>query len=115
MENMIQSFQENKKGIILMIISSLSTSIGQFFWKLSQAKLNWDLISGFGFYGIGAVLMIVAFRFGRLSVLHPIMSLGYVFGIMLGGFFLEEIISWNVIVGTLLILVGVSLIGGGDH
>lgn len=115
MGNMIQSFRENKIGIILMVCSACCTSLGQFFWKLSAAQFNLEMIGGFFFYALGAILMIIAFRFGSLSVLHPILSLGYVFGIFLGGLFLHEAITTDVVVGTLLILAGVSLIGGGDH
>ena len=65
-----------KKGIGLMILSSVCSCIGQLCWKLFTLQTNtgW-LFAGFFLYLIGALLMIVAYRFGKLSVLQPILSL----------------------------------------
>lgn len=59
--------------------------------------------------------MTVAFRFGKLSVLHPLLSIGYVIAIFYGAVFLSEAVTMNMTVGTLLILVGVVIIGGDRH
>ena len=42
---MLKSFQRNKKGILLMLISSLCVCIGQLLWKLSSngSVLFWIL------------------------------------------------------------------------
>lgn len=114
MVKIIQSFRDNKTGIILMVFAALCTSLGQFFWKLSDATINIFLFVGFILYFLGALLMIISLKFGSLSVLHPILSLGFVFGILFGIIFLGEKVSINVIIGTVLILIGVSFIGGGD-
>lgn len=102
-------------GVILMISAALSTSLGQLFWKLSDGIWDYRLWIGFVLYGLGAIFMTVAFRFGKLSMLHPLMSIGYIFAILFGVIFLNEIISINIIAGTSLILIGVILIGGDDH
>ncbi|MFB4160952.1 EamA/RhaT family transporter [Geomicrobium sp. JSM 1781026] len=109
------SLRSNWLGITLMICASFSTAFGQFFWKLSGSELNTFLISGFMLYGAGAVLMIIAFRFGALSVLHPLLSIGYVVAVFLGVFFLQETLSIANVAGTILIVCGAVLIGGGDH
>jgi len=114
MKKMTKSFRNNKIGIILMICAALCTSLGQFFWKLSGATINIFLFAGFILYFSGALLMIVSFKFGSLSVLQPILSLGFVFGILFGILFLDEKVSINVIIGTVLILIGVCFIGGGE-
>lgn len=100
-------------GIFLMISAAVSTATGQLFWKLSDSVLlGWEIWVGFLLYGIGAILMTSAFRFGQLSVLHPILSLGYVIAIAYGSVFLNEPITLNVSIGTLLIIAGVIFIGG---
>ncbi|WP_033541195.1 membrane protein [Planococcus sp. CAU13] len=102
-------------GIILMIAAAASTATGQLFWKLSDSILDLPMLFGFVLYGMGAILMTTAFRFGKLSVLHPLMSLGYVIAIFYGAAFLDEAITINISLGTLLILLGVIVIGGeGD-
>jgi len=111
----MSNYKTTRIGIILMVFAALSTSLGQLFWKLSDDMWDIRLWVGFLLYGLGAVLMTVAFRFGKLSVLHPLMSIGYVFAIWFGLLFLHEDITINILFGTSLILVGVIVIGGDDH
>ncbi len=59
--------------------------------------------------------MIIAFRFGRFSVLHPMMCLSYVFAIVFGVSFLNEAVSIMKAMGVGAIIFGVVLLGGGDH
>jgi drug/metabolite transporter (DMT)-like permease len=99
-------------GIVLMVLASLCTTLGQLFWKLSNANINFELIIGFVLYVFGTVFMIVAFRFGKLSVLHPLLSIGYILSTIIGSIFLNEQISWISIIGIALIMGGVVLIGG---
>jgi uncharacterized membrane protein len=98
-----------------MILAALCTSFGQLFWKLSEAALNINLIIGFFLYFLGAVLMIAAFRFGKLSILHPLLSIGYVISSILGLVFLKESLSISSILGIAFIMAGVVLIGGESN
>lgn len=94
-----------------MIFSSLLTCIGQLCWKLSaqDSTLLYVLI-GFILYGGGALCMILALRFGDLSVLHPMLGAGYVLSIGLGSVVLGETISLKKLVGITIILVGLVLL-----
>lgn len=112
--NFIQSIKKNLKGIILMVISALFVSVGQLFWKFSDGSNMKFLLIGFACYGLGALIMVVAFRFGSLSVLHPLMSIGYVFAIILGITQLHENVSVVQYIAVAMIMLGVILIGGGD-
>lgn len=114
MKGFIMSFKKNYKGIILISIAALFTSVGQLLWKISNGQINAFMVSGFLCYGLGAVLMIIAFRFGSLSVLHPILSLSYIFAIVLGAIFLGEYLKTMQVMAIIIIIVGVTLIGGGD-
>lgn len=114
MNKWIKSFQTNKWGILGMTLAAFFTATGQLLWKMSNAHLNVALIIGFLLYGLGAVTMIVAFKFGRFSVLHPLLSLGYVFAIFYGIFFLHEPFTREMILGVAIIIIGTILIGGGD-
>jgi drug/metabolite transporter (DMT)-like permease len=110
-----RSIYKNRVGISLIILASLSTAVGQMFWKLSEKFLDFHFIIGFCLYFCGALLMIIAFRFGDLSVLHPLLSFGYVFSLYIGSVFLDETLTTSKILGTLIIFIGATLIGGGDH
>ncbi|WP_456277604.1 EamA family transporter [Bacillus sp. AK128] len=114
MSKLARSIEKNKIGILFILCASISTAIGQLLWKLSSGLLNISLIGGFIFYFIGAVLMIIAFRFGSLSVLHPLLSTGYIFALFLGIWFLKETITLSQLIGIGLIVIGAILIGGGD-
>ncbi|MDR3258455.1 MAG: EamA family transporter [Fusobacteriaceae bacterium] len=111
---MKNSFEKNKKGIMLIIISSICACIGQLFWKLSITNGMWILLLGFSFYGIGALVMLIAYKFGNLSVLQPMLSINYILSIFLARIFLNENITIARIIGIIIIIIGVIFIGVGD-
>lgn len=113
--NLFSSLQKNKKGIIIILFASLFTAFGQYFWKISGMHNVKYILVGFLLYGIGAVMMIIAFKYGSFSVIHPLMSLGYIFTILLGNYFLNELINTYKIVGLVFIMLGVIFIGVGDE
>lgn len=112
---MLESFQKNKKGIFLMLISSICVCIGQLLWKLSVTQGVLMMLIGFCFYGIGALVMIIAYRFGKLSVLQPMLSLNYVLSIIFAAAVLNEKITILKCIGVLIIITGVVMIAGGDE
>ena len=100
---MLESIKKNKKGIILMIISSVCACIGQMLWKMSADK---GLIY--------MIVMIIAYRYGKLSVLQPMLSLNYVLSIVLAAIVLGEKVGFVKCIGVLVIIAGVIMIAGGD-
>lgn len=112
---MLNSLKKNKYGILLMCVSSICVCIGQLFWKLSVSCGIVMLLIGFVFYGAGALIMVIAYKFGSLSVLQPVLSLNYVFSIILAYTVLKEQITLLKIIGVIIIVVGVVLIAGGDE
>ena len=111
---MLESIRLNRKGIILMLLSSICVCIGQLLWKLSADRGVLFLLGGFCFYGIGALSMIIAFRFGKLSVLQPMLSCNYALSILLAAIVLKESVTISKCIGALVIIAGVILIAGGD-
>lgn len=112
---MRESLQKNKTGILFIIFSAMMSCIGQLFWKLSAENGLIYLLIGFVFYAVGALAMLVAYRFGSLSVLQPMLSLNYVISLILGVIILGEEITPARVIGVLIIMIGVILIGGGDE
>ena len=112
------------KAILLMIFCTIFTSIGQILWKTGVAKiqpalwttfLNVPFVLGFVSYGLGALLMLIAFRSGELSVLYPIIATSYVW-VSLASLFLfpdDVMNSWKW-AGIFTILVSVSILGLGS-
>ena len=111
---MIESFRNNKKGILMMVASSVFVAFGQMFWKMFHTEGLWALVLGLVLYAAGAVFMIVAYKYGKLSVLQPMLCLAYVFAIFIAVFILQEVMTPFRLAGIIVIIVGVILIGGGD-
>lgn len=114
MSRIITSLKKNYKGILFILVSSLMLSLGQLVWKFSGVDNLPLLIAGFGLYGVGALFMILAYRNGSFSTIHPMMSTSYVLAFILGWLFLNESISVMMVAGLALVLAGNVLIGGGD-
>ena len=101
----------NRFGILLMILSSFCACIGQLFWKLYTDGNLFNLCVGFLLYAAGFMAMIIAYRYGSVSKLQPILSLSYVFAILIGYAVLGESIAIYKISGIASITAGVAIIG----
>lgn len=108
----IKQRRTNSKGIILMLLCAICLSLGQFIWKYYDGLL--PLIIGFGIYGLGALAMLCAYRFGSLSVLQSINSVSYVIAAVLGSIFLNEAITPGKIFGIVFIMAGVLFLARGE-
>ena len=97
-----------------MVISSIVVCLGQLLWKLGTNGNLALLGGGFLLYGLGALIMIIAYKFGNLSVLQPILSLNYVISLFIGYYFLDETIYIQNLLGVIIIILGVFLITIGD-
>ena len=115
-----------RHAVFLMISCTLFTSLGQMLWKmgLTRAHVSSDIFSilnipfllGFLSYGIGAVLMLLAFQRGDLSTLYPIVATSYVWVTLLSPFLFLEVVSPLKWVGVSVIVLSVSILGlRGSH
>lgn len=112
------SFEKNKKGIALMLFSSFCVCLGQMCWKLSSGGEGINtmyFVFGFVLYGIGAIVMVPAYRYGSLSVLQPMLAANYIFSPLIAKIVLNEQILPRRIIGIVVIIIGILLIGGGDE
>jgi undecaprenyl phosphate-alpha-L-ara4N flippase subunit ArnE len=85
------------------------------FWKLSTDGGILLLFSGVFLYGIGAISMIIAFKYDKLSVLQPMLSLNYILTIILVRLILNEEFSILKLIGILVISLGVIIIAGSNE
>ena len=99
----------------MMVVSSVFVSFGQMFWKMFHTEGLWALILGLILYGCGALIMIVAYKYGKLSVLQPMLCLSYVFAIFIAVFILNEAFTPLRLAGIIVVIAGVILIAGGDQ
>lgn len=86
-------------------------SVGEIFANPALFLKNLPLFSGYFLYGLSTVLLVLALRKGELSVLYPIISLTYVWVLMLSTFVFNEYLNIWKISGVLLIMMGVGVLG----
>ena len=103
--------ENNKVGILLMLLCAASLSLGQLVWKIMPDYNLVYLFGGFGIYIAGALSMILAYRYGELSVLQPINSMSYVFSTIIAISILHEEVKPLAVAGIGLIISGVIAIG----
>lgn len=71
------------------------------------------LFAGYCLYGIFTVLFVYALRHGEVSVLYPIIALGYVWVAILSSVVFHESMNPLKIVAIGIIVAGVSVLGWG--
>jgi len=109
------------KAIILIIICTFIITAGQVLLKKSAANLNSlhetitsvPLILGFIAYGFGIILLIMALKYGKLSVIYPFMALSFVWVTFASIKIFNEHVSLLNWLGIIFIIVGVSVISIG--
>ena len=80
------------------------------FYTLMSGLINMRLLSGILCYGLSLLFWLYVLSKIELSRAYPLVSLGYVFTLLLGHFLLNESVTCNKIIGVFFILVGVYFI-----
>ena len=110
------------RSMMLVFLASVIGSFGAVFLKLGAARLNGSLLSfvntrlSFGvclFLG-SSVFYALGIRGGQLSVLYPMVSLGYIWTLIWSRIFFKEAFTRGKFVGLGLILLGVFFVGLGN-
>lgn len=115
--------------IIIALISIACGSLAQLFLKKGIAHVNLDMQRGIPLiavdcicnsnlwigillYGVSLLFWFYVLSKMELGRAYPMVSLGYVFTLLLGYFFLGEDITTYKVVGVLFIIVGVVFLAG---
>lgn len=119
------------KIVLLVLLSEIFSTIGQVFMKKGSRGLYYSSSSGIKEYlvlvktslsrpsilwgflliAISLIVWIVALTHGDLSLVFPIGSIQYLLVMFAASFFLNERIDRMKLAGTLLIAVGIVLLG----
>ncbi len=111
-----------KIGILIMLLCTLFTAAGQLFFKYSSESFqlnltlltNYNFILGLVLYGVGALLLIIALKFGDLSVIYPFVSLTFIWVMFISARILGEEMNNFKIGAVIFIIFGVILIARGS-
>jgi drug/metabolite transporter (DMT)-like permease len=110
------------KSILLVFLAGVVGSFGALFLKMGAVRLDGGLLSflnrrlifGVALYLGSSVIYIAGLRGGQLSVLYPMVSLGYIWTILWARLFFQEAFTKRKMAGLALILLGVALVGLGE-
>lgn len=80
---------------------------------IGSALKNWRLAAGVFAYLLSSVFFVRAMKEGELSVLYPLVSLGYIWTLLWSRLFFKEQVTRAKLLGIACILLGVVLLGLG--
>src|SRR5580692_4914672 len=116
---------KRRLAIFIVLACTLLVAIGQYWIKLGANRLSHagliataigiftipQLFAGYCLYGLFTVLFIYALRHGELSVLYPLIALGYVWVTITAVVAFHESMNPLKIVGLIVIMCGVAVLG----
>ncbi|HUO27659.1 MAG TPA: hypothetical protein VMU80_00475 [Bryobacteraceae bacterium] len=119
-------------NMLLVLLASFIGSFGGVFLKAGAEKVrqgwiymfiskdapffNWRLASGVGFFLLSSYFFVLGIRPpGELSVLYPMVALGYIWTLVWSRIFFKEPLTRFKFIGLFLIVVGVFFVGLGSQ
>jgi multidrug transporter EmrE-like cation transporter len=111
-------------SILLVLLASFVGSFGAVFLKSGAGKLtfswraliyNWHLAAGVVAFVLSSFLFVAGVRNGELTILYPMVSLGYVWTLLWSRLFFHEPFTRNKFFGLGLILTGIVFLGLGNR
>jgi drug/metabolite transporter (DMT)-like permease len=107
----------------LVLVGSVFGSFGAVFLKAGAAHLKdgfWHILNpklalGVALFLLSSVFFILGIRHGELSVLYPMVSLGYIWTLLWSRIFFKESFTRQKFFGLGLILLGVFFVGLGSR
>ena len=108
----------------LVLLAGFIGSIGMAFLKAGSDRLafdvkalltNWHIMAGIGLYGLSSIFYTLAVRQGELTVLYPMVSLGYVWALLWARLFFNERLTKSKFAGLALIIAGIVFLFVGGN
>ncbi len=105
-------------SMLLVFVASIFGSFGAVFLKLGAEKLKksllniftWQAALGVGLFLLSSVFFVMGIKHGELSVLYPMVSLGYVWTLLWSKLFFNEPVTKQKFVALGMILTGIVFI-----
>ena len=110
--------------MLLVVTSAFIGSFGAVFLKAGAGRLsrqlqslilNWQLVIGVLLYLLSSYFFVLGVREGELTILYPLVSLGYIFTFVWARLFFKEPFTRNKFIGLGLVVVGIVLLQLGNH
>lgn len=118
---------KRRLAIVIVLACTLLVAIGQYLIKLGANQLAHagflataigiftipQLFAGYCLYAVFTVMFVYALRHGELSILYPLIALGYVWVTITAVIAFHESMNPLKIVGLIIIICGVAVLGYG--
>lgn len=118
---------KRRQAIWIVICCTLLVAIAQYLIKLGAGRLSHaglfgtligiltipQIFAGYCLYGVFTVLFVYALRHGELSILYPLIALGYVWVTITAVLAFHESMNPMKVVGLAVIVAGVAVLGLG--
>jgi drug/metabolite transporter (DMT)-like permease len=111
-------------SILFVFLAAFIGSFGAVFLKFGAARIhreissvvfNWRLAVGVALYLLSFVFYYLGLREGELSVLYPMVSLGYIWTLLWSKLYFAEPISHRKVAGLALIIGGIFVLNLGNR
>ena len=108
----------------LVLVGSCIGSFGAVFLKAGAGKLhrdlrtlffNWRLAAGVAMFLLSSFFFVLGVRKGELTILYPMVSLGYVWTLFWSRLFFKEPFTRYKLLGLALILFGIVVLNLGNR
>lgn len=121
--------QQRRRSVLIVVACTLMGAVAQVLIKLGASHLAhaslaatfWSIFTvptlfiGYCLYGLFAVLMVYALRYGELSILYPVIALTFVWVTILSAVIFHEAMNPMKIAGIAVIIAGVAVLGLGGR
>jgi drug/metabolite transporter (DMT)-like permease len=105
-------------SMLLVLVASIFGSFGAVFLKMGAEKLkagllniiSWQAALGVGLFLLSSVFFVMGIKHGELSVLYPMVSLGYVWTLLWARLFFKEPVTKQKFLALGMILTGIVFI-----
>jgi drug/metabolite transporter (DMT)-like permease len=118
---------KRRLAIFIVLACTLLVAIGQYLIKLGANHLSHagllgtaigiftipQLFAGYCLYAVFTVMFVYALRHGELSILYPLIALGYVWVTITAVVAFHESMNPLKIIGLIIIMCGVAVLGYG--
>ena len=118
---------KRRMAVFIVLGCTLLVAVGQYLIKLGANRLSHaslmatmigiftipPLFFGYCLYGVFTVMFIYALRHGELSILYPLIALGYVWVTITAVVAFHETMNPFKIIGLVVIISGVAVLGWG--
>ena len=111
-------------SILLVLVATLIGSFGSVFLKAGSGRLrvslgslllNWRLAAGVILFLASSIFFVIGIRRGELTILYPMVSLGYIFTMAWAKLFFGEPLTRNKFIGLGVIVFGIVILSLGNR